>query len=182
MLLLFATKTEADPFIRALSLRLLGRSPFLLYGDERTRLIISGIGRIASASAASYALALAAEPIVNIGYAAWHKEGVYEVTKVIERCSDKVFHLPERTHLPKASCTTLDKPATSPLSTIADMEASAVVQVGRRFGVPVTIIKIISDPFAPEGCEHTSELMERYFEEILSQIGLQLPKNFKESE
>ncbi len=178
MLLLFATKTEANPFISRLSLRLLSKSPFLLYGDGQTRLIISGIGRIASASAASYALAFAAQPIVNIGYAAWHKEGVYEVSKVIEQCSNKVFHLQGRTHLPKASCTTLDQPATSPLPTIADMEASAVVQVGKRFGVPVTIIKIISDSFAPERCKRTSTLIERYCEEILSQIGLQLQKNF----
>ncbi|BCD68252.1 hypothetical protein [Nitratiruptor sp. YY09-18] len=179
MLLLFATKQEALPFIDALQLRPFEKEPFLLYHNSHFRLIISGIGRIAAASAATYALAKEREPLVNIGYAAGQEAGIYEIKKIIDSCTHKVFHISPKTNLHQAACTTVDIPASKPLKTLADMEASALVEVAKRFAVPLTIIKVVSDNFAPQKCEHSHTLMEKYVDKILSQLHIQLSKNFQ---
>ena len=177
MLILCATKTEAAPIIEALQMRQTARAPYSLFANEEHRLIVTGIGSIAAAAACGYALAQKEEPLCNIGYAAGNEIGkLYNLSKIIDACSHKVYHLPKSEHLPNAACTTLPHPAAKKLATLADMEASAIVAVAKRFKVSCTIYKIVSDAYTPDACPHDSRLIVRHIDTILSEISLQSAK------
>ena len=177
MLILCATKTEAAPIIEALQMRQTARTPYPLFVSKEHRLILTGIGTVAAAAACGYALAQKEEPLCNIGYAAGDEIGkLYNVSKIIDACSHKVYHLPKSEHMPNAACTTLPKPTAQKLATLADMEASAIVAVANRFKLPCTVYKIVSDTFSPDACPHDSRLVARHIDTILSEISLQSAK------
>ncbi len=169
MLIISATKTEAAPLIQALGLSFYQKSPFSIYMNKEYRLIISGIGKVKAAAALQQALTLF-EPshIFNIGYAAGKAQGLYEITKVIDSESNKVFHLKPKSDLPKMGCTTLSLGATKELSTLADMEASALVEIANLNKTPISLYKVVSDRFDPKAFAYDSALMERFLDKILS--------------
>ncbi len=180
MLILCATKTEAVPIIEALKMQKIACAPYSLFANDEHRLLITGIGAVAAAAACGYALGQKEEPLCNIGYAAGNAIGkLYNISKVVDTCTHKVYHLPKSEHLPNAACTTLPQPATKRLETLADMEASAIVQAAKRFKQPCKILKIVSDAFNPQSCPHDSSLIEVYTVTILREISLQSPKNFQ---
>lgn len=177
MLILCATKTEATPIIKALKMQKIAYVPYSLFANKEHRLIVTGIGTILAAGACSYALSKNREPILNIGYAAGKSIGeLYNIYKVIDRCTNKVFHLHKSDTLSNAACTTLPLPITEKLNTLADMEASAIIAVANRFKLSCTIYKITSDTFSPDACTRKSHLIERHLDTILSEISLQSAK------
>ena len=179
MHIICATKTEALPIIDALHLHQIAHKPFTIYQNPHHTLIISGIGTIQAAAATSYILALTEDAILNIGYAAGKEVGkLFHIHKVIDSCSNKVFHLPKSTTLPNMACTTYPLPQTKPTKTLADMEAASIVQAAKIFKAPITILKVVSDRFDPNSFIKNSSLIEKNLDVILSQIGLQSAQNF----
>ena len=179
MYIICATKTEALPIIDALHLHQIAHKPFTIYQNPNHTLIISGIGMSKAAAATSHILTLKNEKILNISYAAGKEVGrLFHIHKVIDSCSNKVFHLPKSKTLPNTACTTYPLPQTKPAKTLVDMEAAAIVQVAKIFKVPITILKVVSDRFDPNSFIKNSSLIEKNLDEILSQIGLQSAQNF----
>ncbi len=177
MLIVCATKTEAAPIIEALKMQRAASAPYSLFANNEHRLLVTGIGTVMAAAVCGYALGQKEEPLCNIGYAAGNEIGkLYNISKVIDACSHKVYHLPKSEHLPNAACTTLPKPATKKLGTLADMEASAVIAVANRFKLPCIVYKIVSDTFSPDACAQNSHLIERHIDTILREISLQSAK------
>ncbi len=169
MLLHCATLTEARPLIEALHLRKVYQKPFALFQSDTHRLVVSGIGTIHTAAALGWALGQRSEPVLNIGYATGMEVGqVYNIKKVIDRCTHKVYHLEASVTLPNAVCETHPKPLTTPTSHLADMEASAVVATAKVFRTPCTIVKIVSDRFNPEELRRDDRLIQKQIGSILS--------------
>lgn len=171
MILVTATKTEALPLIEALNLTKIAQKPFTLYANSAYRLVISGIGTIKATSALSFTLAQRSEKVCNIGYAAGNEIGaLFHIHKVIDSCTNKVYHLSKSSILPNAACTTFPKPINKKITTLADMEASALVVTARLFQVDIQILKIVSDNFNQKECAHNSQLIEKNIDTLLSQI------------
>ncbi len=169
MLIHCATLTEAKPLIEALDLKKVYQKPFALYRNDAHSLVVSGIGTIPAAAALGWALAADAQDVLNMGYAAGDSIGaIYNIDKVIDRCTNKVFRLKASEILPNATCETYPLPHSDPTPNLADMEASAVVTVTRRFGVECSIIKIVSDRFDPEGMKRNDTLIQNNISALLS--------------
>ncbi|MRI58485.1 MAG: hypothetical protein C6H99_03150 [Epsilonproteobacteria bacterium] len=169
MLIHSATLAEATPLIEALGLQKVYQKPYLLYQGPSHKLVISGIGALHSASALGWALATDPQDVLNIGYAAGQKVGtLYNIHKVIDRCSDKVYHLTPSSALPNATCETYPRPLHTPIKNLADMEASAVVVTTRRFGRRCHILKVVSDRFDPDLAPKDDRLIRLHISEILS--------------
>jgi len=132
-------------------------------------LVISGIGKVKAAAALSHILAKTSQPLLNIGYAAGEEVGkLYNVHKIIDASSHKVFHLPKSATLPNAACSTFDRPLAHPIETLADMEASALVECANIHKIPIAILKVVSDPYSPEKMTRDATLLERHIDTILS--------------
>ncbi len=180
MHIICATKTEALPIIEALDLKLATHKPFSTYQNGIIALTISGIGMINAAVATSHILTIKNEKILNIGYAAGMELGkLFHIHKVIESCSNRVFHLLRSETLPNMACTTYPLPQTKPTKTLADMEAAAIVQAAKIFKAPVAILKVVSDRFDPNNFIKDTSLIEKHLDVILSQIELQSAQNFQ---
>ncbi len=164
--LIMATELEAAPYIEGLALTELAAEPFPVYQGERSRLIISGIGKANAAMACAY-LVQQHEPgcILNLG-AAGATDGratlgeSYHVTRVIEpdrphlRTGTPFEHVPDILEgLPAATLATQDQPVKDPAhraavalqAELVDMEGASVVQTARRFRVPCYLFKFVSD-------------------------------------
>ncbi|NPA03421.1 MAG: hypothetical protein GXO61_01005 [Epsilonproteobacteria bacterium] len=171
-LLVTATKIEALPFIRAYKLERFNSKPFSIYGKEEIFLLITGIGKIKAATALSHAVTtLKPKKLVNIGYAAGEGRGkLYEIKKVIDFDTQKVFHLRAKTSFLPAVCTTFSKPVKKPISTLADMEASALVEVANLYKKPIQIFKIVSDRFEPQSFIRSELLIEKQLASLLKEL------------
>ncbi len=168
MIILCATKQEAWPLIEALKMKKSVHEPFAIFENQKDTLLITGIGKIRAAAATSYILTRSPQPVLNVGYAAGNETGrLYAIKKVIDADTDKVYHLQTPEGFEKGVCSTFSKPVTKSLSTLADMEASAIVSTAKIFKQPVTILKIVSDSFEPAKCQKDSSLIERHLGEIL---------------
>ncbi|OQX73431.1 MAG: hypothetical protein B6D59_05660 [Campylobacteraceae bacterium 4484_4] len=157
-----ALGAEAAPLIDYLGLEKIERQPFPLYRKEERFLIISGIGMLPSAIATTHILTrfpqLQSGKVVNIGIAGASRKPIgslFQIKKVIDHATDKVYHLPASFSLPGASLSTFATPCSQTReikSDLADMEAAGFLKAAKTF-VPDTqihLLKIVSDNLEPE--------------------------------
>ena len=164
--LILATRMEAEPFVAALGLGSIEKTPLPAYIGEGIVLVISGIGKTNAAIAATYCCTtFHPQWIVNLGAAGSTKASyalgdVCHITKVIEW--DRPLHSSTAPHLHhphvlqgfrEAVLATQDRPvierkhrkAIEPHADLVDMEGAAVVQAARKLGTPCVLFKFVSD-------------------------------------
>ncbi len=172
---LFATKTEASPFLDSIRASITQEEPFLLFKSSECSkvspcvVIISGIGKV-SAAAATVELILKhkVKTIINVGICGALNDnlpstlgGVYRISSAVEgdRSLDlksyvKVFEcFPFFTDLKEAILVTCDKSVfddglrcnLSRIADLVDMEGAAVVRIANMYNVKCDIIKGVSD-------------------------------------
>lgn len=156
--LVAALPSEAKPLVEFFGLRLADSgSPFRVYGGNGLTLIVSGVGRAASAAATAYAFARAGEPRgrawINVGIAG-HRDAeigsCWLATKIREPSSDRSWYpgLAFSAGIPGAEVVTVDRPeGLFERAALYDMEASAFFATASRFS-PVELIqvfKVVSD-------------------------------------
>ncbi|MCX5814730.1 MAG: hypothetical protein NTX75_00610 [Proteobacteria bacterium] len=163
---IMATMLEADPFISLLALQERETGPFRLYGNERMRLIISGIGKTNAAMASTY-LIRTFEPkcLCNLGAAGatdsqclpgecYHISRVMEPDRPDLKTGIPCRHLPDMLDsFPAAILATQDRPIRrsserrriAPYAQLVDMEGAAIVQTCRCFHVKCYLFKFVSD-------------------------------------
>jgi adenosylhomocysteine nucleosidase len=153
-----ALACEVKPLIQRWRLQKYpGHHPFTIYVDEYRAVVVTGMGKLAMASAVGYAMALLQgthTPILlNIGIAghACHDLGVLLLgNKIINVDSGKVFfpQMPFTTRLQTAVVATVNKPqAAYPDDFLYEMEAAAFYEVALKFSTAEFIhcLKIVSD-------------------------------------
>ena len=164
--MIFATKLEAEPFIKTLRMVRLDGSPFFIHEGNDFVLAVSGIGKANAAIATTYCnIHYPSQWIVNLGCAGalnplLKKGDIFQISKVLE---------PDRPHLrtgtpyaqipsllpgfTNAILATQDKPVIrshdritlSHFADLADMEGAAVIQAAGRFGINSLLFKFVSD-------------------------------------
>ena len=88
--IVIATKLEAEPFIKGLSLNILEEDPFSIYSNDNIFLIISRIGKSYAAIATSYLIwKYESDCMINIGAAGSTKRDknigdIFHINNVIE--------------------------------------------------------------------------------------------------
>lgn len=173
--LIFATKWEARPFLKAIQADLTVAQPFACYATANPELIvvISRIGKVAAAAACQYLIHVhAVDQIINAGACGLLTESTdYSVEQVVRVstamegdhevfgkrppptvCSN-LLHL----DLPTGRLVTCDRPvfdmqkrhACAKLGDLVDMEGAAIARVADLFNVPCELIKGITDKAQP---------------------------------
>ncbi|MFQ5478867.1 MAG: hypothetical protein ACE5E4_09650 [Candidatus Binatia bacterium] len=156
--LVVALAAEARPIVERFALKTVsGSGPFRIYTDDRpaVRLIISGVGREASARAVSflYTHASGTEKAawLNVGVAG-HRDfplgtAVF-ADRITDRKSGRSWSLPREAMAEVASLVTVDRPVTDyPGEELYEMEASGFCESTLGFCEPalVRVLKIVSD-------------------------------------
>lgn len=151
-----ALAAEARPLLAHYRLRALeGGHPYRMYAAEQTRLIVSGVGKVAAAAAAAYLRALiGAAPAawLNIGVAGHGRQAVGTpllVHKVVDAASAQPFY-PAFTAPPLCRTTllhTVDRAQPAADDIAYDMEASGFCEAAQRFATSerVHCLKVVSD-------------------------------------
>ncbi len=144
-----ALKAEADPLINHFKLKKVNDRPFQIYANEQISLIISGIGK--TATACSLGFAHNYRSYLNIGLAG----GIAEMGKGF--LADKIcetqqrksyFPHPLQLDLPTRGIMTLDSPSSNyQIEHLFDLEASSFFESAQRFTTVECIqsFKVISD-------------------------------------
>ncbi len=152
-----ALPAEARPLLDHYRLRAIaGEAPFRLYASGQVRLVVSGVGKTATAAAIAYTQARFADergPWLNIGIAGHASAAIATpllVHKAIDQANERVYY-PVFSFAPPCASTslyTVDQPTSSYRQEAAcDMEASAFVETAQRF-VPAELahsLKVVSD-------------------------------------
>ena len=153
---------EAKPLIKNLKLTLLRQTPFQIYGDEDSKLIITGIGKENALMATTHLLThyspMSSDILVNFGLAGAHKN--FEIGEMIlahtliNAATNKKFYPDMRLSHPykEVKLTTLSEVQTTPDPDVevVDMEAYSVFQAALMFlkSSQLLTLKIISDHFS----------------------------------
>jgi adenosylhomocysteine nucleosidase len=181
--LIFATRLEAEPFIKSMGAVQFATAPVPLFHKGDMILAISGIGKANAAITTTYCCTtFSVAYVLNLGCAGGASErcekgDIFLISKVIEpdrpnlRSGRPYVHIPSA--LPgfaEATLATQDKPvitleerkSLSVLAELADMEAAAVVQAARRFNVSVLVFKFISDTVSDEASTDIIPYVQEY--------------------
>jgi len=165
--MVMATMLEAKPFVLGMSLKQTRKTPFRLFQNDNTLLIISGIGKANAAMAVVYCC-LKFKPgcICNLGAAGAAHSGydlgeTFHIRKVIEHDrpdlnSKKAYMIHEPDLLKgfktaklatsdRAVLDPLERKAISSAADLLDMEGAAVVQACRKFEASCYLFKFVSD-------------------------------------
>lgn len=165
--MVMATMLEAKPFVLGMSLKETRRTPFRLFQNENTLLIISGIGKANAAMATVYCC-LEFKPvcICNLGAAGVTHSGydlgeIFHIRKVIEHDrpdlnSKKAYIIHEPSLLKGFKTANLatgdravldpkERNAISSKADLLDMEGASVVQACRKFETSCFLFKFVSD-------------------------------------
>lgn len=164
--LVVALAAEARPLVAHYSLQeVFDGSPFRVFEGEAMRLIISGVGKTAAASAVAYLFALTGQPRhrawLNVGIAGHATRPVGDpllANKITDQASGRSWLLPSAFE-PPCDCgeiRTVDRPESEYLSDAAyDMEAAGFFDMASRLVTPelVQVLKVVSDnrDQGPEG-------------------------------
>ncbi len=156
-----ALQLEARPLIDHFELkRDNAHSVYEIFKNDEIALIVSGIGKVASASATTYLLSVSPTPssIFNLGFCGAKIEypigELYLAHRITDRSTRKQYYsdLILRHDLNEASLETFDLPVTDsgfddPDVDLVDMEAAGYFQAASRFLSPDRIycLKIVSD-------------------------------------
>jgi adenosylhomocysteine nucleosidase len=164
--IVMASMLEAAPIVRMLGLKEIEADPFPVFGGDRLRLIVSGIGKANAAMACTYLIgAYGPHAICNLGAAgatdgrcgigeSFHVSLVIEPDRPDLRTDVPSCQTPDI--LPGFSVVTLathDKPIRYPREReeiassahLVDMEGAAVVQACKRFSKKSFLFKFVSD-------------------------------------
>ncbi len=162
----FATHKEAVPFLTNATFEPVAENPFPLYKKDGIYLIISGIGKVNSAIAASFLISqYKTGRMINLGSAGSltdnYKIGdVLQINKSVEydgRNNEKPRHkflTPNALDgIPSASLVTSDSPVitleerkrVSRFGSLVDMEGASFMQACRAFNSEAYLFKVISD-------------------------------------
>ncbi len=153
-----ALKAEALVFIEHFNLNKIDDKRFLIYQNSDIKLIISKIGKINSAIATTYLLSIFKpaknDQIINIGLAGSNQKEInlgkiFEINKIVDFESSKVYHLKQNRYLNRASITSYDKVVVKKSSNtqLVDMESSGFYVASKNFfdDESITILKVVSD-------------------------------------
>lgn len=182
ILIATALSVEAAPLLSSLKLKLLEAGSFSIYGNDRFRLIVTGVGKVAMAAGISYLYALSKDsPVagfVNIGIAG-HRllplGSALLAHKIIDLTLKKSYY--PRIHFDgkwaSGIVATVDKPEENFTEDVCyDMEASAFFSTALRFATAerIQVIKIISDNVLEPFSHLTKEKVRHLIEENLEMI------------
>ncbi|HRW58320.1 MAG TPA: hypothetical protein P5048_01730 [Chlamydiales bacterium] len=147
---------EAKPIILAYNLKKkCEKTPFEIFTSNNIVLVITGVGKLAAATATGYILTIYPKPqgIINIGIAG-HKESpigtIFTVDKIIDEASSKSYY-PSFVYTPSCeglSLMTKDFICKNyPQNTLVDMEASGFFVAASKFiSIDyIAILKVVSD-------------------------------------
>lgn len=153
-----ALYVEAKPLIQELQLKnfVLPYANFQVFVNDESALIISGIGKIASASATACVCTLFpdAQSITNFGVCGAGVQGkvddIFLVDQIIDHDTERTWYpdILEKTSLIRSSLRTVPKPESSCTFTeLVDMEASGFFESASHFFTAdkIRVIKIVSD-------------------------------------
>ena len=164
--IVMATMLEASPFIKGLALEKTAAKPFPVYSSDNIILIISGIGKVNAALAASVLIReYGSLTLINTGAAGglragFHTGDILHVSEVIDYDRPKLINKEIRVIKPdvlpgfqNASLATLDRPVITPedresvgqYADIIDMEGAGFRQSCRIFKAEAYLWKMVSD-------------------------------------
>ena len=185
--LVTALQCEARPLVRHFGLEASGApGPFRVYRGGEISLVVSGVGRVASAAATAYVFARDGEPRnrawINVGIAG-HASAPVGSAWLAHKISDQVNQrswYPSLTFdppVPLAEVVTVDEPEIRfERDALYDMEASAFFAIASRFstGDLVQVLKVVSDnrdkPVSDLKPADVSELIGRRLEAVVDLI------------
>ena len=178
--LVMATLSEAKPFINGLGLRQKSTMPFPVFSNPRLVLVICGIGKTNAAMGTTFCcITFKPAQIFNLGAAGavdqTSKLGdVFQISKIFEldrpsfKTREPVIHMPDTIEgFNTTTLATQDRPILDPddrtdisqTAHLVDMEAAAIAQVCRQFGVKCRVFKFVSDtPDHTEGLDIVSNI------------------------
>ncbi len=147
-----ATFSEAKALVEHFGLIQIQKKPFSIYKNDKILLIISGIGKVNSAIATTYAFSTYKniDNIINFGICGSNDKekkigSFWHIKSVIDKDSDKKFILKKDGEMLWCH----SKAVTSPPSkkVLVDMESSGFLQAAKHFidKEKVDIYKIVSD-------------------------------------
>ena len=178
--LIVALAAEARPLIASYRLRGVGGHPYRICAGEQTRLIVSGVGKVAAAAATAYLRALigdAPAAWLNIGVAGHGRQAVGTALlahKVVDAASAKPFY-PTFTAPPPCRTTrlhTVDRVQPAAGDAACDMEASGFCAAAQRFATSerVHCLKVVSDnpqsPYQTLNAEKVEALIEAQLDAV----------------
>jgi nucleoside phosphorylase len=162
----FASYKEAVPFLNNISFDAVEKKPFPIYKKNRLYIIISGIGKVNSAIAASYIISgHKIERMINLGSAGslvdkYAIGDIFHINKTIEHDS-RIIENPRHKYLipdivdgiSSTSLVTTDFPVITPeereklsdSGTLVDMEGTSFLQACRAFNSKAYLFKVVSD-------------------------------------
>ncbi len=164
--LIMATLSEAKPFIQGLNLLQLEGTPFPAFQNRKLVLAVSGIGKVNAAMATAYScLTFHPAVVCNLGAAGATDQtaalgDAFQISKIFELDRPTLRNFQPHTHQPDRlndvktlHIATQDRPILLPderneiaqFAQLVDMEAAAVVQVCKQFGVKCLVFKFVSD-------------------------------------
>lgn len=164
--LIFATMTEAKPFVQGMALEKIENTPFSIFEKARIVLVISGIGKANAAMAAFYCCQTFHPSLIcNLGAAgatdySFALRDILHVTEAIEydrpelRSNKPHVHSPHILEgFPLAKVATQDTPIIdadkreeiASVAGLVDMEAASIIQACGKFQTKCVIFKFVSD-------------------------------------
>lgn len=164
--LIFATMTEAKPFVQGMALEKLENAPFLVFQKEAMVLVIAGIGK-ANAAMAAFTCCQTFKPafVCNLGAAGATDSSlalgdIVHVTEAIEYDRPELRSYKPHVHTPyvlegftNAKVATQDTPVIdaearkeiASFAGLVDMEAASIIQACRKCQTKCVIFKFVSD-------------------------------------
>ncbi len=164
--MVMATMLEAKPFVFGMSLKQTRKTPFRLFQNDNTLLIISGIGKANAAMATAYCC-LKFKPafICNLGAAGvtHYRYGlgeIFHIHKIIEYDRPDLVSREAYIHEPdllkgfktaklatgdRAILDPQERKEISPKADLIDMEGASVVQACKKFEANCFLFKFVSD-------------------------------------
>lgn len=174
LLIVSAFYIEAKSIIEKLNLKQSQKKPFKMYENEQITLIISGIGKINSAIATTYAFN-SHESLYNFGICGAKKDieisKMCSIKSIIDKSTDKKYQISDDGF----TLTTIDKASTSESdfkTDLCDMEAFGFYQAALKFVKKenIFIYKIVSDNL-------NTNIDTKHYENIINDRFLQLLKD-----
>ena len=164
--LIFATMTEAKPFVQGMALEKTENAPFSVFEKARFVLLIAGIGKANAAMSAAYCCQTFHPALIcNLGAAGTTDDSfalgdILHVTEAIEydrpelRSNKPHVHFPHVLKgFPCAKVATQDTPVIdvdrrkeiASVAGLVDMEAASIIQACAKFQAKCVIFKFVSD-------------------------------------
>ncbi len=151
-----ALKCEADPIVKLFDLTALKNHKFNIFKNEKSILVVCGIGNINASIATTYMVnRFDITKAVNLGICGSFDKNdklgeIFDVKKVIEDSTQKVYHLKNsKKFAPSKTLYSFDKAQNSPKfkNALADMESIGFFLSARKFidQKEIYILKVVSD-------------------------------------